>query len=84
LSLRNPLTRHIGTLKKLYLRAESYTTLLIANYLAHTLSFIPEPTSNTEPGGASTREAKVRQGETEAWRERRGEVIKALKAVDES
>lgn len=57
---------------------------MIANYLAHTLSFIPEPTSNTEPGGASTREAKVRQGETEAWRERRGEVIKALKAVDES
>jgi hypothetical protein len=70
-------------LKKLYLGAESYTTLLIANYLAHTLSYIPDPSSSTEAERTNSREAKVRQGETEAWKERREEVIKALRAVDE-
>jgi hypothetical protein len=85
----------IGTLKKLYKTAEGYTTLIIAQYLAHALSQLPPSPSTattrqtmTATTGATTtstmtREDKVRQGEVDAWRLRRVEVVKALRAVDE-
>ena len=78
----------IGTLKKLYKTAEGYTTLIIAQYLAHSLNQLPASTSTTTTGTATTetaetREDRVRRGEVDAWRMRRMEVVKALRAVDE-
>jgi hypothetical protein len=64
--------------------------------LSYTLAYLPTSKPSAEVGTpdaatassipvntAITREAKVRTGEIEAWRERRTEVIKALRAVDE-